>query len=857
MQTVCQTWSRPSLLYPASSSCRIWYRHQPLRHSTQTQHNGPPVICEDKGQGLGNTTGKEACRAAAEQQTRGRSINAQHLQPQRVSNLGGDGAARTPRTAPKLTSLAEREENDDMMPGAFPQSASPAANNTPTRSAKRIVAAVSGQTTPKQKTPIKPSGPEMHPQKFMMSTAKPLDEARWLGFSSMAPHTEPPKGADKISVAQGTPTRAHKPTLSFDHPPKFDFTFSRPSLGLSPEARKLMVEKRGEAAKIKEQMLASQDDANPTADDVLARRMATPRGKVSRFSDVHMAHFKKMDSIANHPSAFRADTKSSSDANPFSKPEPQPDTNATRSLKRTQAKAGLASSSATLPKPVSRGTLDQPSASDMPAKRVKRAADDDAATSRPKGSGSDTPSTPRDAKGYRLHANNPILTKGSGTPTAAALARAASVKSAKRTMIPGLTRSPSKPGMTTASLQQARKEPALLARSPSKMTIPRTTKDLPDAPPESPLLSRSPVKPPMPDKAVDETTEEHVMASTKIPFLARSPSKMTVADKTEGQEKPSKTPLLARSPSKIAIPTENPFSPAKTPGKSAGTNLMTRFNLLRKSPVKSILRTPQRLYSDDPVKVASGTHFSTPEKVTSGLDKPAPAVAPKTAPVLKHVDFTASTKGTNEKSSGQETPSKTPVQQRTSFVGEIEATEEQPRELPALPTDSKNKGNRRMTMAVPSDFTFRAGDGITFAPSLSRPSATAAHKDLKASIRHVSAEPVIIPAANRKRKFVEEDGDAEPARPAASTTPIKQQNANDKENDDAADDHRPTKKAKTSAPEPAAKPAKTPMKKIPTLGVKPKSSSSSSIHKSASKDKRAGTLSQARLAMLATPKHRR
>ena len=37
------------------------------------------------------------------------------------------------------------------------------------------------------------------------------------------------------------------------------------------------------------------------------RKKAVPKGKMTRFSDVHVQQFKKMDSIANHASAFRAD----------------------------------------------------------------------------------------------------------------------------------------------------------------------------------------------------------------------------------------------------------------------------------------------------------------------------------------------------------------------------------------------------------------------------------------------------------------------------------------------------------------------------------------------------------------------
>ncbi|KAG9581702.1 hypothetical protein KCV04_g23062, partial [Aureobasidium melanogenum] len=72
-------------------------------------------------------------------------------QAQRVSDMGVDAdAIKTPRTAPKLSAVDEHDE----------------AQPTPTRTAQ----------TPRDGTPIQPSAQEMHPQKYQMSTAKPLDE---------------------------------------------------------------------------------------------------------------------------------------------------------------------------------------------------------------------------------------------------------------------------------------------------------------------------------------------------------------------------------------------------------------------------------------------------------------------------------------------------------------------------------------------------------------------------------------------------------------------------------------------------------------------------------------------------------
>ncbi|EGP92463.1 uncharacterized protein MYCGRDRAFT_102274, partial [Zymoseptoria tritici IPO323] len=119
--------------------------------------------------------------------------------PKRVS-LSHDAITRTPRTMPaKLSSLQESDE----MPGAFPSSVSPSEN-------KLVLNPVipKNLATPSKATPIKPSEQEMHPQLHHQSTAKPLDEARHLGFSNMGAHTEPPRQTNRLAMLQGTPTRA-------------------------------------------------------------------------------------------------------------------------------------------------------------------------------------------------------------------------------------------------------------------------------------------------------------------------------------------------------------------------------------------------------------------------------------------------------------------------------------------------------------------------------------------------------------------------------------------------------------------------------------------------------------------------
>lgn len=754
-----------------------------------------------------------------------------------------------------MASLTESDE----MPGAFPKDSPPPdsyvtdeAQVTPTKVAAHIAQAVVGSYhTPKHTTPVKPDEEEMHPQKFQASTAKPDEEARWLGFSNMAPHTEPAKGAAKLVPAPGTPSKTPKAN-STSQPSEFQFTFRAGSLELSEEARKFMAEKREEAAKIKQQMM-QEEESQRAADTVLGRKLATAKGKVGRFSDVHMAQFKKMDSIADHASVTRP-AQSSATSGTLS------------SLKRSSSKAGLAQGSragtkpvdeaaasknkfSSLPRSNSTKSLGRPAEADtaVSAKRLKRVVDDDAGTSRPASSGSDSNTTMSTPKGLRFHGSNPHLK--AATPTAASLARQASIKSNKTSMIP-LSRSPSKSALPAAQPDQQKPATPLLARSPSKGLLQPSRPDTAETEAlASPLLSRSPskliAKPTVPTNTQDEPAD-----TSKIPFLARSPSKMSIAQgQHQEEDKASKTPLLSRSPSK-ASKDVNPFITQATPAKTGETSLMDRLKLLRASPMKSILRSPQRLYSNDPSKIANGTHVATPEKAASSAKSL--AIPPKTEPVRKHVDFTASTKGTNE-TDAVDSDSSTPSKETIPPLREIKTVEQAKLFYPPLPTEhtekpaSIKKFNRRMTLGadVANDFTFRVGGGITFAPTIS-----AAKANLKPSIRHVSVEPEMISTTpTRKRKFaVGEESTQQTENPSS-----------DKENDQHSEPEegaRPAKRARQSEaisrPAPPTITAPTQQKRL-TLGVKPKNAPKPTAKP---KDKRAGFLSRDRLNMLAMPKRR-
>jgi hypothetical protein len=245
------------------------------------------------------------------------------------------------------------------------------------------------------------------------------------------------------------------------------------------------------------------------------RKKAEAKGKMTRFSDLHMKQFKSMDSIANHPSAFRADPSRfkpvvgpSLKKSP-SKPEPnklkrtQSKVDMTESsaktagglkrtqskmditegskipptpLKRTQSKMDLTGSS--LPRSQSSVRMVPPTRDGRPtsregdadrnptAKRVKRTEADDAATTRPM-SRESQPEAPRPghatpARKITSQTALPRLAARLMTPTKSSIARSQSVKSLKTSsMIPSFAKSPSTHNLT--------KSPSMnnLVKSPS------------------------------------------------------------------------------------------------------------------------------------------------------------------------------------------------------------------------------------------------------------------------------------------------------------------------------------------------------------------------------------------------------
>ncbi len=373
--------------------------------------------------------------------------------------------------------------------------------------------------------------------------------------------------------------------------PGFDFSFTRPESDLSAEARKIMDSVREEAARIKAQMQAEREKQDHKDGEtnqlygVGGRKIAKPKGKSGRFSDVHKQEFKKMDSIANHASTWKNKLQG----------------NAT-SLKRSNSKAGLdeprqdtklpkSTSTKSLRSVVDTGRLENTA----PGKRIKKNANDDISTARPVSRNSNleqesAPSTPRKATVPSTNLPSAIT-----TPTKASLARSASTKSMKTSMIPSLNRSASTKTLKSApksegsnkylsSLSKLGSMKSILSRrqpkfsdNPAKIAagthlpIPETTMDLDKELPTLPGAFPSSEQHPATIKRVIFTPN----TKTSHPDLALtpSPSKIPIhASKdpfTESSELAIEYPSLLTSPN---VTHRLPSKPRDTPSANSPGN---------------------------------------------------------------------------------------------------------------------------------------------------------------------------------------------------------------------------------------------------------------------------------------------
>lgn len=626
---------------------------------------------------------------------------------------------------------------------------------------------------------------------------------------------EPEKTEDKSIVALATPSR--NKIVQAKTSPNFSFSFRREhSLELSPAAKSLMQEKRAEVAKIKDQM-KSRTGAEDTA-SALSRKIATPKSQRSRFSDVHNAAFQKMDSIAGHASAFRKDP---SHATPLTKP-----TSEHSGTRQVHSGFGMADKKITSVKRMA-ASGHSPVLGKSPqivqAKRSQAEMQDE---------------SPSPRKRVKLLTGDTLTGQHTMTPTKEPLPQS-SVKSFKPSAIPA----PALVHLSSKSENAKHFVDAQISQSPVRAPIFGSLKS------GESLLARSPTR------AVITESTNHSVSRFSNKLLECSPSKgFPVSD--EVMATASLTPpqrLMMRTPTK------------RTGTISSNTDKASigdRFKLLHRSPVKSILRTPQRLYSNDPAKVAAGTHLSTPQKDDHRV--------PATAPVRKHVDFSSSTKAREADKTASMSPAS--ISKPVSYPSLDNVSYPSLESLTAAPVSP----TRRRQSSVPRDFTFRAGAEIVFAPAPAPfEPVSPSPKDVSFTIRHVSSEPKeaeidLHTSTSKKRKIDFENAVSVAAVDSSPTVTLgskkrkfdfendlaeKQASHGEVNKENIEDQGRAIKRFKITPAHPTGQPAANAAKKRTTLGVKPKHEIRKSPEKTQPK-KGATTISMSRLNALAMPKKR-
>lgn len=517
----------------------------------------------------------------------------------------------------------------------------------------------------------------MHPsQARAHHSTKKEDTGINLGFSDIGTTRPEPLT---------TPSKISMPPQS-----EFDFRFARPTESLGPEAKQMMAEIREEAQRIKAELQAKHEEekaknGDGTSSILGGRKLAQPKGKAGRYSELHMNEFKKMDSIADHPSSFRAQPGRIPTAT-FSENK--------KSLKRTQSKADLggdnqraAKSTIKVVSETTSSRLENPSPSKRP--RGLDAKDTSSYTkSVSKDVPSKIPSKPSTPSVSRTSKFLDMIT----TPTQSSLARSISNNQPNGTPVKILQRSPSKIQMTPGMVKSA------------------TTNNLNN--------TTSPAKP--------EST--HRFADKMKSILRRGGQ-----EQKEMAPPPSNIPTMSKSPSRPNLNKELPTVPT-TPSTS---------HLPRSKSMRSIKQV-----SFTPATIAKDIAQQSPTPLKSGLPRSKsnvnlnfvayPTLPSPTKPVERSLKkqpgrfFVRPTEKTAEKIVGLDVEkaveediemsvSPTPEPAAEPAAKEPDSTVEYPR-LPEIVEKSPSRSPSRspvreefaQPLPVPGLFTFTHGTQIKF-----------------------------------------------------------------------------------------------------------------------------------------------
>ncbi|KAJ5678975.1 hypothetical protein N7462_007219 [Penicillium macrosclerotiorum] len=462
----------------------------------------------------------------------------------------------------RLTSVEERDETPGHdRPAIRTPITQKYLQKTPTTSAHvKVIEA----RTPTSNSAARPPREEMHPSKAQQSTTKQADTGLILGFNPIRKDAE--GNIMKNDLVDNTPSKSKaSPAPSQFGTPGYEFKFGQDSQ-LSDEAKQLMNSVREDVARIKAEMKHSQSKQD--AQDLEAeymhgdRKIAKPKGKASRFSDIHMAEFKKMDSIAGHASSFRA--------------TPGRFHPVTKSLKRTKSKAQLDEvvephNQSPSRSPAKLSTVSLPAATTPTAKRVKPNPTEKIATALPQSEKKNgtvhKPAGPR---------SRPSIRSSLMTPTRASMARfgSTSLKAPKTSLIPSLARSPSTKGLASPRTPRTEFNPRLKSNLPTLGNLKSILRR------RQPLFSRDPSRiaagthitaPDFdPDSLLDNRAEMTDSGPTPSPkkhveFTPSVKSRFELAQGSPTRSKIPTTPSRSSNLSQITYPT----LPTLTPEHSA------------------------------------------------------------------------------------------------------------------------------------------------------------------------------------------------------------------------------------------------------------------------------------------------
>lgn len=483
--------------------------------------------------------------------------------------------------------------------------------------------------------------------------------------------------------------------------------------------------------------------------------------------------FKKMDSIANHASAFRADPSRFKPVSALSKSpskvdlqKPESSQAGSNKLKRTQSKIDVTESATKAPS--------------LALKRTQSKIDLGEQTTK-------IPPTPLKRTQSKMDMT------GSSLPRSQSTVR----------LVP-----PSRNG-----------RPSTQDGNPFAKRVKRTEMD--DAATTRPNCEEG--------KATDDNISvtapaapaRKITSQTALPRLASrlmTPTKSSIARSQSVKTLKSQSMIhgssMLRSPS-----TRTLFSPTnigEVVKESVRDGIRKTSNSLQR--VRSILRTPNRKFSEDPSKIAAGTHMSPPSSLDLG--KALPEV-PHTAPVKKHVNFTNSTLERASQDelgkspspmkfrAGSEVPSGAVIYPTLRGTGNVQypAIRENDESSEVPVSSSRRLTFGGATVSTPGEFSFKSDKPINFPTSAG-------------TIRMVRKSDASSLTDGKKRKLAkcEENSDKENSEPAPEEA------------------GRSAKKMKPTPAEPPRTPSKSTSmlpRRTPKLG---------------------SSISKSRLAFLATPK---